>query len=130
MLLVIVMRLMLTCDRVFSVSYAVAVTLILFVFCSAHRWAINIRRQDLIKQTPSYLNKNCYLCSKHFEPQMFLNDLKNRLQPTAVPTVVQVPNPPKLLFSSSRKRTRQVEVSNCKEPLRKKITLEGKSPCL
>ena len=81
------------------------VMLILFAFCSAHTWAINIRCQDLIKQTPLYLNKNCYLCSENFEPQMFLNDLKNRLQPTAVPTVVQVPNLPKLLFSSSRKRT-------------------------
>jgi hypothetical protein len=26
---------------------------------------------------------------------MFLNDLQNRLQPTAVPTLVNVPNPPK-----------------------------------
>jgi len=34
---------------------------------------------------------------------MFINDLKNRLKPTAVPTVVEVPNLPKLLFSSSRK---------------------------
>jgi hypothetical protein len=43
------------------------------------------------------MNKNCCVCSEHFENIMFLNDLHNRLQPTAVPTLVNVRNPPKML---------------------------------
>jgi len=72
--------------------------------CRAKRWAINIRRDDLIDKTPEYLKKNCFVCSKHFEQPMFLNDLRNRLQPTAVPTLVDVPFPPPSVFSSHPKR--------------------------
>ncbi len=72
--------------------------------CKAKRWAINIRRDDLIDKTPEYLKKNCFVCSKHFEQPMFLNDLRNRLQPTAVPTLVDVPFPPPSVFSSRPKR--------------------------
>jgi len=31
--------------------------------------------------------KNIKLCSKYFEVKMFLNDLRNRLQPHAIPTL-------------------------------------------
>ncbi|XP_050440138.1 uncharacterized protein LOC126845523 isoform X1 [Adelges cooleyi] len=34
----------------------------------------------------SHSLKNILLCSKHFEKKMFLNDLRNRLQPHAIPT--------------------------------------------
>jgi len=68
--------------------------LLLLASYRATRWAINIRREDLVKKSPEYLNKNCRICSEHFESVMFLNDLKNRLQPTAIPTLVDVSNPP------------------------------------
>jgi hypothetical protein len=67
---------------------------------SAKQWAINLRRQDLLNKSPEYLHKNCRVCSEHFEAVMFLNDLRNRLQPAAVPTVVNVPNPPKQITCS------------------------------
>ena len=67
-----------------------------FIHCSAKRWAVNVRRDDLVNKSAEYMNKNCCLCSEHFEHIMFLNDLRNRLQPTAVPTLVNVSNPPAL----------------------------------
>ena len=60
-------------------------------------------------KSPEYMNKNCKVCSEHFESIMFLNDLKNRLQPTAVPTIVNVANPPQRVTS---KRPRPVNRSH------------------
>jgi THAP domain len=75
-------------------------------FCNrAKRWAINVRREDLVDKTPEYLNKNCFVCAEHFERPMFLNDLRNRLQPTAVPTLLDVRFPPPTVFSSRRKHS-------------------------
>jgi len=73
----------------------------------AKGWAINIRRDDLINKSSEYMHKNCKVCSEHFEPMMFRNELKTRLQPTAVPTIVNVSNPPRRVAparSSPRKR--------------------------
>jgi len=56
------------------------------------------------------MNKNCRVCSEHFEPIMFLNDLKNWLKPMAVPMLVNVPNPPTTVTpvrQSPRKRRLQ-----------------------
>ncbi|KAK4886413.1 hypothetical protein RN001_002684 [Aquatica leii] len=60
----------------------------------AKEWVISCRREDLINKTSSYLYANCKICSVHFEEQMFLNFLKNRLKPGAVPTLFDIPNPP------------------------------------
>jgi len=38
--------------------------------------------------SPKKLYNNYRVCSKHFASHMFLNDLKNRLQPHAVPSIV------------------------------------------
>lgn len=54
-----------------------------------------MRREDLISKSADYLNKNCTVCAEHFEPIMFLNDLRNRLHTHAVPTIVNVNNPPR-----------------------------------
>ena len=40
------------------------------------------------------MNKNITLCIDHFEPSQY-NSGSNRLKPTAVPTLFDVPNPPK-----------------------------------
>ena len=82
--------------------------LLLLASYRATRWAINIRREDLVKKSPEYLNKNCRICSEHFESVMFLNDLKNRLQPTAIPTLVDVSNPP-LSITPARTNPRKRE---------------------
>lgn len=70
------------------------------------RWVINTHREDLLYRNSQYLRSNCCLCSDHFEPQCFLNILKNRLNPDAVPTLFDVPNPPKELAPKRRKLTR------------------------
>lgn len=79
----------------------------LIVIFSAKRWAINLRREDLINREPEYLHKNCTVCTEHFEDIMFVNDLRNRLKPTAIPTIVRVNNPPPLVASSRPKPTRK-----------------------
>lgn len=77
---------------------------VVFLFCSlrCRRWVVNCRRQDLLKKDCTYLNSNCKLCSIHFEHEMFLNFLKNRLKSSAIPTLFDIPNPPKM-FASKRK---------------------------
>jgi len=46
--------------------------------------------------------KNIKLCSKRFEVKMFINDLKNRLQPHATPTLF--PGMYKNVFSEIKKK--------------------------
>ncbi|CAG9837715.1 unnamed protein product [Diabrotica balteata] len=51
-------------------------------------WAILCSREDLLEENePENLYKRYRVCGVHFEPRYFLNDLRNRLQPTAVPTL-------------------------------------------
>lgn len=45
-------------------------------------------RQDLLDKLES-LYESHRLCGAHFETAMFLNDLKNRLQPHAIPRLFQ-----------------------------------------
>ena len=46
-------------------------------------------------RTTDYINRNCYLCSEHFEDSQFMNaSTKDRLNWKAVPTKFNVPNPP------------------------------------
>ncbi|KAL1505179.1 hypothetical protein ABEB36_004801 [Hypothenemus hampei] len=68
------------------------------------RWLINCRR---INWTPS---SNSRLCSDHFEPNQYeqnRQDGRKLLKPNAIPTLFQVPNPPKL-FAQSRRSTYKV----------------------
>ncbi|XP_032896235.1 THAP domain-containing protein 2-like [Amblyraja radiata] len=74
------------------------------------RWVQNTRRQDLLHRTTEYLSANCCLCSLHFELDQFSNkQTKNRLNWNAVPTLFDIPNPPKRLSSQRRllKRTNE-----------------------
>ncbi|XP_048513025.1 52 kDa repressor of the inhibitor of the protein kinase-like [Athalia rosae] len=50
-------------------------------------WVHDIGRLDLLKKGPEYANRNCKLCGDHFEERMYLNDLKTRLMPAAIPTL-------------------------------------------
>lgn len=59
-----------------------------------------------------YLYKNCFICSDHFKSHFFLNDLKNRLHSNAIPTIFDVPNPPKLVASKRRRLNRSECASN------------------
>ena len=59
-------------------------------------------------RSPEYLYKNCTVCSEHFEPSMFMNDLRNRLYSYAIPTIVNVSNPPKTIMVSRTLPHRQM----------------------
>lgn len=50
-------------------------------------WIENCNRRDLLNKDLSKLWKSTHVCGKHFENRMFLNNLKNRLQPHAIPTL-------------------------------------------
>lgn len=44
-------------------------------------------RGDLQEQPPSRLYTNYKVCAHHFEEKMYTNKLKNRLLPSAIPTL-------------------------------------------
>lgn len=50
-------------------------------------WLHAIGRDDLEGNTDT-LYKSHRICGAHFEDKCFLNDLHNRLQPTAIPTLL------------------------------------------
>lgn len=57
------------------------------------------RRADLIGKSPEYLYENVTLCSEHFEPSQYYSGGSKRLRRDAVPTLFDVPNPPKPVTS-------------------------------
>ncbi|XP_055488319.1 THAP domain-containing protein 2-like [Leucoraja erinacea] len=88
--------------------------------CTCQRWVQNTRRQDFLHRSTEYLSANCCLCSVHFELDQFSNkQTKNRLNWNAVPTLFDVPNPPKRLSSQRRllKRT-NVNLPSSPTPLK------------
>jgi hypothetical protein len=80
-----------------------------------------------VNQSPEYLYKNCFVCGEHFESQMFLNDLKNRLQPTAVPTLINVNNPPQSVFPVRKKRVAATGTEEASLPKIKRCRLSTES---
>ena len=66
------------------------------------QWAVNARRDDLLKKKNDEdkddwtrrLNKNNVMCAIHFEASQFTKS-KKRLISAAVPTIFDIPNPPK-----------------------------------
>ncbi len=49
-----------------------------------------------------YLYKNCRKCTEHFEDLMFANDLRNRLNSEAKPTLFSIPNAPPTVGTKQR----------------------------
>lgn len=90
-------------------------------FSRAKKWTVNCRREDLLKKDTIYLNKNCTICSVHFEDVMFLNFLRNRLKPDAVPTLFMIPNPPKQI---AQKRKAPTEISSETSKIIKKSKID------
>ena len=60
------------------------------------RWVINLRREDLMTYPTEKLNEQYRVCSNHLEDSQFMN----RLIHTAVPTLMNLPNPPPKLTPS------------------------------
>jgi len=92
----------------------------MFLLCcfSAAQWATAIQRQDLAHLAPSYLHRNGVVCSEHFHQTAFLNDLHNRLKPSAIPTV-NIPG--------STTASTQLSDANCLQPC-KRMKVTSHSP--
>lgn len=61
----------------------------IFPFPRCELWLKNCGRT--IQVPTENLYKTYRVCEDHFDSTMFLNDLKNRLQPHAVPKLINVP---------------------------------------
>ena len=92
----------------------------LAIYCRSKRWVINLRRDDLANRSPEYLYKNCTVCSEHFEPIMFMNDLRNRFYSHAIPTIVNFSNPPKSVMISRPLPHRQMFTIETPKKIQKK----------
>jgi hypothetical protein len=71
------------------------------------------------------LNKHYRVCGEHFEKNMFLNDLQNRLQPHAIPVLNTELNDGNKQVCPSTKNVQEHEVNKNK----KKITTTKNPPC-
>lgn len=54
------------------------------MICRCKAWIAKSGRPELSEKLAVYEDR---VCEKHFEPQMFLNDYRNRLQHSAVPVL-------------------------------------------
>ncbi|XP_067204217.1 uncharacterized protein [Linepithema humile] len=61
--------------------------------------------------SPKKLYNNYRVCSKHFASHMFLNDLKNRLQPHAIPSAVIITNKKDTTIQSETNKNILIETS-------------------
>lgn len=71
-----------------------------------------MRRIDLNPKECTTFWKTCAVCSDHFEHCMYNNpfDIDNsRLLPTAIPTLIDAPNAPKLKTSTRNPPTRKLQ---------------------
>ena len=73
--------------------------------CRSREWAVKARREDLLKRMgphedrddiTKHISKNNVMCQLHFEESQFTAS-KKKLIKTAVPTLFNIPNPPKKL---------------------------------
>ncbi|XP_071950282.1 uncharacterized protein [Antedon mediterranea] len=59
-------------------------------------WVDNCRRKDYRGKSSEYLHRNCRLCAEHFEESQKFK-FSNKLVWNAIPTLFDVPNPPRRL---------------------------------
>lgn len=57
------------------------------LYCRARIWIMACGREDLSEMLEDLHNRHYHVCGLHFERKMFMNDLRNRLYPHAVPTL-------------------------------------------
>lgn len=82
------------------------------MFCFPNRcrqWLQNMRRDDLLKKTlPELVKARIKVCATHFEVSQFtVPSERKRLNWNGVPTIFDVPNPPKRLSMKRPLRERQ-----------------------
>ena len=105
---------------------------LLLLTCRCQRWVQASRRDDLRDKSTEYLSANCKLCADHFEPSQFMNSqIRKKLVWNAVPTVFQVPNPPKRIDGGRKPPKKRKIAVNPRLPMsvakRKKI--QSKNGC-
>ena len=69
------------------------------LFLRSKKWVQLCRRADLAGKSLEYLYENVTLCSEHFEASQYYSGGSKRLRRDAVPTLFDVPNPPKPVTS-------------------------------
>ena len=75
------------------------VSILKLCYCRSKKWVINLRWQDLMTYSAEKLYANYVFWANHFEDNQFMNPLiKKRLIRTAVPTLINIPNPPPMLM--------------------------------
>ena len=77
----------------------------IFAIDRSKRWVINCRRADLMSKDVKYLNSNCRMCDMHFTETQFMNHMRDKLVWNAIPTIFDVPNPPRQLTSKRKAPT-------------------------
>ena len=77
-----------------------------------------------MKKSASYLSKNCWICSNHFEAQFLpkYSNIRRRLSADAVPTIFDVPNQPPIIGS---KRPLPWSRQQGRGPFKKYVRSEG-----
>lgn len=91
---------------------------VVFAVCRCRQWVINCRTKSLDSKSVAELHKNFRLCSLHFEHTQFMNSSKPKLGllHSAVPTIFNVPNPPRKITCQrrliSRSRTAAAKTSS------------------
>ena len=70
--------------------------------CRCRRWVINCRTKSLDNESVVELHRNFRLCSLHFESSQFMNSSQRKLIHSAIPTIFDVPNPPKRIARQRR----------------------------
>ena len=65
----------------------------------AKKWVVNLRNANLDGQDIAQFHKTKHVCSEHFESVCYvnINDRSSSLNFNAVPTLIEVPNPPALI---------------------------------
>lgn len=81
----------------------------------AQQWMTSCRREDLAQKTPFQLYNNYRVCADHFEERMFTNELKERLLPSAVPTLFPYREGPSHLAKGREKKAYDTEDDNTRE---------------
>lgn len=79
-------------------------------FCRSKQWVEACDRNDLSDKTPIELFNSYRVCAMHFTDSMFLNDLRNRLQPNSIPVQGGQVEPHDDLEKIKKKHTKLAEI--------------------
>ncbi|OXU22215.1 hypothetical protein TSAR_000735 [Trichomalopsis sarcophagae] len=88
------------------------------------QWVVACDRNDLLEKTPIELFNSYRVCAKHFTDTMFLNDLRNRLQPNSVPMQLDPPDDSDDSLDVDKKKDETANSQDPVENILKKISAD------